>query len=226
MACAAQQLLPIVVLISGRGSNLGSIIEATRRGDLPVDIRAVISNRPGVAGIEISRQAGIETRIIDHTRYADRAGFDAALKTAIDAYNPGLVVLAGFMRILTPEFVDHYHGRLINIHPSLLPEFPGLNTHQRALDAGRKVAGATVHFVTAETDGGPAFLQVRIAIRENDTAETLAERVLQQEHRLYPEAIRRVAEGHIVLDEQDRVLFDGMPLDSACLLEPDVASGT
>ncbi|UCC57363.1 MAG: phosphoribosylglycinamide formyltransferase [Gammaproteobacteria bacterium] len=226
MAGAAQQPLPIVVLISGHGSNLEAIIEANRRSELPVDIRAVICNRPDAGGIEISRQAGIETRIIDHTRYADRAGFDAALQTAIDAYNPGLVVLAGFMRILTPGFVDHYRGRLINIHPSLLPEFPGLNTHQRALDAGRQVAGATVHFVTAETDGGPAFLQVQVAVQENDTAETLAERVLQHEHRLYPEAIRRVAEGRIALDEKDRVLCDGIPLETACLLEPDVASGT
>jgi len=226
MAGAAQQTLPIVVLISGRGSNLEAIIEATRRGELPVDICAVISNRPDAAGIEISRQAGIETVVVDHACYSDRARFDATLQTTIDSFNPGLVVLAGFMRILTPGFVNHYHGRMINIHPSLLPEFPGLNTHQRALDAGKRVAGATVHFVTAETDGGPAFLQVRVAIQENDTAETLAARVLQHEHRLYPEAIRQVAGGRIALDEQGRATLDGIPLETASLLEPDVATGT
>jgi phosphoribosylglycinamide formyltransferase-1 len=226
MAGAAQHPLSIVVLISGRGSNLEAIIEATRRGELPVDICAVISNRPDAAGITIARRAGIEAVVIDHACHADRASFDAVLQTTIDSYNPDLVVLAGFMRILTPEFVDHYRGRLINIHPSLLPEFPGLNTHQRALDAGKQVAGATVHFVTAETDGGPAFLQVRVAIQENDTAETLAKRVLQHEHRLYPEAIRQVAEGRIALDEQDRATLDGIPLATAPLLEPEVATGT
>ena len=226
MAGAVQQPLPIVVLISGRGSNLEAIIEAIGNGTLPVEIRAVISNRPDAAGITISRRAGLETMVIDHTCHADRASFDAALQTTIDLFNPGLVVLAGFMRILAPEFVDHYRGRLINIHPSLLPEFPGLNTHQRALDAGKQVTGATVHFVTAETDGGPAFLQVRVAIQENDTAETLAERVLQQEHRLYPEAIRQVAEGRIAMDEQDRATRDGIPLDNVPLLASDVATGT
>jgi phosphoribosylglycinamide formyltransferase-1 len=226
MAGAAQQPLPIVVLISGRGSNLEAIIEATRRGELPVDICAVISNRPDAAGITIARRAGIEAVVIDHACHANRARFDADLQTTIDSYNPGLVVLAGFMRILTPGFVDHYRGRMINIHPSLLPEFPGLNTHQRALDAGKRVTGATVHFVTAETDGGPAFLQVRVAIQENDTAETLAARVLQHEHRLYPEAIRQVAGGRIALDEQGRATLDGIPLETASLLEPDVATGT
>jgi len=164
--------------------------------------------------------------VIDHAGYTDRASFDAGLQTAIDSFSPGLVVLAGFMRILTPGFVDHYHGRLINIHPSLLPEFPGLNTHQRVIDAGRKVTGATVHFVTPETDGGPAFVQVCVPVHKDDTAGTLNERVLRQEHRLYPEAIRQVAEGRIALDEQGRATRDGMPLDSVPLLDPEVTADT
>lgn len=226
MAGADQQPLPIVVLISGRGSNLGAIIDATRRGELPVDIRAVISNRPDAAGITISRRAGIDTVVIDHACHFDRASFDAALQTTIDSFEPGLVVLAGFMRILTPGFVEHYRGRLINIHPSLLPEFPGLNTHQRVIDAGREVTGATVHFVTPEADAGPAFLQVHVAVRADDSAETLAGRVLNAEHRLYPEAIRMVAEGRIALDNDDTVTLDGAPLESVPLLGSAVATGT
>jgi phosphoribosylglycinamide formyltransferase-1 len=226
MAGAAQQPLPIVVLISGRGSNLEAIIEAARGGELPVDIRAVISNRPDAAGIAIARRAGIETVVIDHACQADRASFDAALQTTIDTYNPGLVVLAGFMRLLTPGFVEQYRGRLINIHPSLLPDFPGLNTHQRVIDAGREVTGATVHFVTAETDGGPAYLQARVAVRKDDTAGTLAARVLRQEHRLYREAIRQVAEGRIALDNEDRVILDGVPLETVPLLGTAVVTGT
>jgi phosphoribosylglycinamide formyltransferase-1 len=218
MSGAVQSPLPIVVLISGHGSNLEAIIEATRRGELPVAIRAVICNRPDAAGITKSRRAGIETVVIDHACYADRASFDATLQATIDSFHPGLVVLAGFMRILTPQFVDHYRGRLINIHPSLLPEFPGLNTHQRVIDAGREMSGATVHFVTPETDGGPAFLQVRVAVRKDDSAETLAGRVLREEHRLYPEAIRMVAEGRIALADDDTVTLDGVPLESVPLL--------
>jgi phosphoribosylglycinamide formyltransferase-1 len=219
MAGAAQQPLPVVVLISGRGSNLEAIIEATRCGELPVNIRAVISNRPDVPGLRISRRAGIETVVIDHACHADRAGFDTALQTSIDTFDPGLVILAGFMRILTPGFVDHYRGRLINIHPSLLPEFPGLNTHQRVIDAGREVTGATVHFVTPETDGGPAFLQARVAVRKDDSAGTLAARVLQQEHRLYPEAIRQLAAGRVALANGDQVTLDGVPLETVPVLD-------
>ena len=225
MAGAAQQALPIVVLISGRGSNLEAIITATRHGELPVEIRAVICNRPDAPGIEIARRAGIETVVVDHACHADRASFDADLQAAIDVFDPGLVVLAGFMRILTPRFVDHYRGRLINIHPSLLPEFPGLNTHQRVIDAGRKVTGATVHFVTAETDGGPAFLQARVAVYADDTADTLAARVLQQEHRLYPEAIRRLVAGRVELADGDSVKLDGAPLETVPVLAGDVVAG-
>jgi phosphoribosylglycinamide formyltransferase-1 len=218
MTAAISERLPIVVLISGRGSNLNAIIDAMESGELPVEIRAVISNRPEAPGLQRAALAGIRTIVIDHACYQDRAAFDHTLSATIDALQPGLVVLAGFMRILTPEFVDHYRGRLINIHPSLLPEFPGLNTHQRVIDAGREVSGATVHFVTPETDGGPAFLQVRVAVRKDDSAEALAGRVLNEEHRLYPEAIRMVAEGRIALANDDTVTLDGVPLDSVPLL--------
>jgi len=226
MAGAAQHPLPVVVLISGRGSNLKAIIEAIGDNALPIDIHAVISNRPNAAGIRIARAAGLKTIVVNHTCHADRAGFDAALQHIIDAFDPGLVVLAGFMRILTAGFVEHYRGRLINIHPSLLPEFPGLNTHQQVIDAGRPVTGATVHFVTPETDGGPAFLQVQVAVHEDDTAATLAERVLLQEHRLYPEAIRQVAEGRIVLENENTVTLDGIPLQAVPVLGNGQGPGT
>ena len=205
--------LPIVILISGRGSNLQAIIDRTAAGKLPVEIRAVISNRPLAGGLQQATQAGLETRIIDHTGYTDREAFDEALQACIDSYQPALVVLAGFMRILTPGFVDHYRGRMLNIHPSLLPDLPGLNTHQRALDAGLREHGASVHFVTEATDGGPVLLQTRVAIREDDNVDSLAARVLQQEHRLYPQAIRWFAEGRIFLDENGHIQLDGRLLE-------------
>jgi len=193
--------LPIVILISGRGSNLQAIIDRAAQGELPVGIRAVISNRPDATGLVHARQAGLETRVIDHTTYENRETFDQALQTCIDSYRPGLVVLAGFMRILTPGFVNHYRGRLLNVHPSLLPDFPGLNTHQRVIDASGREHGASIHFVTAATDGGPVVLQARVAVRTDDTAASLAARVLEQEHRLFPQVIHWFAEGRIFLDE-------------------------
>lgn len=211
--------LPIVVLISGRGSNLNAIIDAMDAGELPVEIRAVISNRPDAPGLQRAALAGIRTLIIDHACYRDRTAFDRALSMTIDALQPGLVVLAGFMRILTPEFVEHYRGRLLNIHPSLLPDFPGLHTHQRALDAGCSEHGASVHFVTAAVDGGPVIAQVRVPVSTADTAATLAERVLQQEHRLYPAVIRWYAEQRLVLAPDGQVLLDGIPLDHPRQLE-------
>jgi phosphoribosylglycinamide formyltransferase-1 len=213
--------MPIVVLISGRGSNLQSIIDSVAAGDLPVEIRAVISNRPGVQGLQRASQAGIATQVVDHRHYPDRAAFDAALQVAIDDYRPELVALAGFMRILTPAFVHHYRGRIINIHPSLLPEFPGLNTHQRVLDAGRAVTGATIHFVTEEMDGGPAILQARVPVVAGDDAESLAARVLEQEHRMYPAVIRWYAEGRVRLDTEGRVRFDDVPLEGPRLLDSE-----
>ena len=204
--------LPVVVLISGRGSNLNAIIDAQNAGELPIEIRAVISNRPDAGGLQRPALAGIRTIVIDHACHNNRTAFERALRMTIDAFQPALVVLAGFMRILSPAFVQHYQGRMLNIHPSLLPEFPGLNTHQRALEAGCREHGASVHFVTEETDGGPVALQVRVPVHDDDTAESLARRVLEQEHRIYPLAIRWFAEQRLALDRNGRILFDGKPL--------------
>lgn len=196
------QRLPLVILISGRGSNLQAILEQSRSGQLPVEIRAVISNRPQAQGLERARRAGVETQVLDHRQYPNREAFDLALMKVIDRYAPELVVLAGFMRILTAEFVRHYQGRLMNIHPSLLPNFPGLDTHRRALQAGKREHGASVHFVTNKVDGGPIILQARVPVYPDDTPDTLAARVLEEEHRIYPEAIRAFAEGKIRLEEE------------------------
>jgi len=182
----------VVILISGRGSNMISIVEAMQDGSLPITVAAVISNRPDAAGLEYAKQLNIATAVIDHKDFETRENFDQALAQKIDNYTPDLVVLAGFMRILTTEFVEQFAGRLINIHPSLLPKFKGLNTHQRAIDAGEKEHGASVHFVTPELDDGPVVLQASVAVFENDTVKTLAARVLEQEHNLYPEAIRKL----------------------------------
>jgi phosphoribosylglycinamide formyltransferase-1 len=219
MTAAISERLPIVVLISGRGSNLNAIIDAMESGDLPVEIRAVISNRPEAPGLQRAALAGIRTIVIDHACYQDRAAFDHTLSATIDALQPGLVVLAGFMRILTAQFVEHYHGRLLNIHPSLLPAFPGLHTHQRALDAGCREHGASVHFVTATVDGGPVIAQARVPVLADDTATTLAERVLLQEHRLYPLVIGWYAQQRLGLAPGGRVLFDGKPLEEPRQLE-------
>ena len=215
MTESASAPLPVVILISGRGSNLQAIIDAVARGTLAVDIRAVISNRPDAAGLQRASEAGIATTVVDHTLYADRLAFDQALQACIDHYQPGLVILAGFMRILSADFVAHYRGRMLNIHPSLLPDFPGLNTHQRVLDAGCKLHGASVHFVTADIDGGPLVLQTRVPVHDDDSTDSLAARVLEQEHHLYPLAIRWFAEGRLRLDENGQALLDG-----AILTEP------
>ncbi len=196
-----QTPLPIVVLISGRGSNLGAIIRTIAEDGLPVAIRAVISNRPGAAGLRLAQSAGIPTHTLDHRLLPDRQAFDQQLLGLIEPYQPALVVLAGFMRILTPEFVRHYHGRMINSHPSLLPDLPGLNTHARALKEGRKEHGASVHFVTEELDGGPVIGQARVPVLPGDTPETLAQRVLAQEHRLYPDVLRWFAEHRVRLTD-------------------------
>lgn len=202
--------LPVVVLISGRGSNLQAIIDAAA-DDLPVDLRAVISNRPGAAGLERADQAGVHTEVLDHEAYPSREAYDEALQALVDGFRPGLVVLAGFMRILTPAFVEHYRGRMMNIHPSLLPAFPGLNTHQRALDAGVREHGASVHFVTDEVDGGPVITQARVPVRPRDTADDLAARVLKQEHRIFPQAVHWFAEGRLEL-KGHRAFLDGKPV--------------
>jgi phosphoribosylglycinamide formyltransferase-1 len=183
----------IVILISGAGSNMRAIVQAARQGAwqerFGVRVAAVISNQPQAPGLAYARGEGIATDVVDHTAWPDRASFDTALAAAVDRYDPALVVLAGFMRIVTPSFVARYEGRLLNIHPSLLPAFPGLHTHRRALEAGCRIAGATVHPVTAELDGGPILAQAAVPVLSGDTAATLAARVLSQEHILYPRAI-------------------------------------
>jgi len=191
--------LPIVVLISGRGSNLQSIIDGIANGTLAADLRCVVSNQPDAPGLDRARRAGVTTLAVDHRAYPNRAAFDAALCEHIDEYQPGLVVLAGFMRILTAEFVEHYLGRLINIHPSLLPAFTGLDTHRRAIEAGATEHGASVHFVTPELDGGPIIVQARVPVLSGDTPDLLAARVLEQEHRILPQAIQWFAERRLEL---------------------------
>jgi len=204
-------LLPIVVLISGSGSNLQAIIDQAARGELPVEIRAVISNRPNAVGLERARSAGIPAETLDHKDFGDRETFDHALMARIDAYQPKLVVLAGFMRLLSDAFVAHYAGRLLNIHPSLLPELKGLDTHRRAIEANKTEHGASVHFVTAELDGGPVVLQARVPVLPGDDVQALAARVLQQEHRMYPEAIRWFAQGRLRMTG-NLAYLDGKPL--------------
>jgi phosphoribosylglycinamide formyltransferase-1 len=186
----------IVILISGAGSNMAAIVRAARsdrwEARLGARVAAVLSNKPDAAGLMFAREQGIETAVVDHKTYGSREDFDAALATAIDRYQPALVVLAGFMRILTPAFVARYEGRLLNIHPSLLPAYPGLHTYQRALDDGCWVAGATVHRVTADLDHGPILAQAVVPVLPGDTAQALAARVLTQEHRIYPAAIAQL----------------------------------
>lgn len=180
----------VVVLISGSGSNLQALIDSIAHDGNPARIAAVICNRAGAHGLERAKQAGIATELLDHKQFDGREAFDAALIQAIDAHQPDLVVLAGFMRILTPPFVEHYAGRMLNIHPSLLPLFPGMATHRQALEAGVTEHGATVHFVTAELDHGPAVASAIVPVLPGDTEDSLSARVLVQEHLLYPRAIR------------------------------------
>jgi len=184
----------VVVLISGRGSNLQALLDA----GLPVS--AVISNVAGAKGLEIAAARGIATRVVEQRRFPTREAFDAALAAEIDAFRPRLVALAGFMRVLTPGFVERYRGRLLNIHPSLLPAFPGLDTHRRALEAGAKRHGCTVHFVTADLDHGPIVIQAVVPVRDGDSPETLAARVLKQEHVVYPRAVRWFLDGKLVIE--------------------------
>lgn len=206
-----KQPLRVVVLISGSGSNLQALIDGQQSGALPIEIVAVISNRPDVFGLERARQAGISARLLDHKGFANREPFDQALMALIDEYQPGLVVLAGFMRILTPAFTAHYLGRMLNIHPSLLPAYQGLHTHQRVLDAGERYHGVTVHFVTAELDGGPPVVQARLSIRPDDDASSLAKRIQTQEHHIYPLAVGWFAQGRLQMRD-GRALLDGEPL--------------
>lgn len=207
----SQSLCKLVILISGSGSNLQSFIDSSQTGELSGQISAVFSNRADAYGLERAAKANIPTQVIDHSQYQSRADFDAELMQRIDQYQPDLVILAGFMRILTPGFVQHFHGRLLNIHPSLLPKYPGLHTHQRAIDASDEIAGATVHFVTEELDGGPAVLQASVPVASDDSAETLAKRILGKEHRIYPLAAEWFAQGRLQLQD-NRALLDGEAL--------------
>ena len=201
----------VVVLLSGSGSNLQALIDSARAGDSPVRIRAVISNRADAYGLERARNAGIDTAVLDHKGFDGREAFDRALIEQIDAFSPHLVVLAGFMRILSGDFVRHYAGRLLNIHPSLLPKYKGLPPHQRALEAGDAEHGCSVHFVTEELDGGPLVVQAIIPVATDDTPETLAQRVHSQEHQIYPLAVSWFAAGRLRLGASG-ALLDGQPL--------------
>ncbi len=189
----------IVILISGRGSNMQAIVERCTAERWPAAVVAVIGNRPDAAGLRFAAERGIATVVVDHHGFADRADFDRALAAAIDAFAPDLVLLAGFMRILGEGFVQHYAGRLLNVHPSLLPAFAGLHTHRRAIEAGCKLVGATVHLVTAALDHGPIVAQAAVAVLADDTPQTLADRVLAAEHRLYPLAVRWFVDGALLI---------------------------
>ena len=201
----------VVVLISGSGSNLQALIDSITQDGNPARIAAVICNRADAYGLVRAQNAGIPTRVLDHKQFDGREAFDAALIEAIDGFDPQLVVLAGFMRILTGDFVRHYEGRLLNIHPSLLPKYKGLHTHQRALEAGDREHGCSVHFVTEELDGGPLVVQAVLPVELHDTPQSLAQRVHVQEHLIYPMAVRWFAEGRLTLGDQG-ALLDGQLL--------------
>jgi phosphoribosylglycinamide formyltransferase-1 len=201
----------IVVLLSGQGSNLGALVRAAREEAWPARVVAVLSNKPDVGGLAIAASHGIPGVVVDHKAYPDREAFDAALAEAIDAHAPDLVVLAGFMRILTPGFVQRYAGRMMNIHPSLLPSFTGLHTHRRAIEAGCKVAGATVHFVNADLDHGPIVVQAAVPVLPGDDERALAARVLAAEHRIYPAAVRWFVNDRLRLEGGRVEQLDGEP---------------
>jgi len=197
-----------VVLISGGGSNLQAFIDQISTKQLDLDIRLVLSNVPSAYGLERAKLAGIECDCINHREFATRLDFDQAMMTRIDSVRPDIVILAGFMRILTPQFVNHYRQRLVNIHPSLLPKYTGVNTHQRAIDAGETWHGASIHYVIPELDAGPVILQGRLKITPNDSSDTLQQRIHTIEHQLYPLAVKWITEGRLTI-ENKQVLLDG-----------------
>lgn len=206
----------IVILISGRGSNMEALLKAK----LPCEVAAVISNKADAAGLEIARQHGVATAAISHKDFANREAFDAALAQKINQFKPDFVVLAGFMRILTAGFVNQYAGRLINIHPSLLPAYTGVDTHERALKDGVKIHGCTVHFVTADLDHGPIIIQAAVPVRQDDTPATLSARVLHEEHRVFPQAVRWLCAGNVRLNTLGRVETDRLEQRGATLISP------
>ena len=199
--------LAVVVLISGNGSNLQAIMDFIQQQALPIEIKAVISNQAGAYGLTRAKKAGIQTRVVDHRDHDSRDDFDQALQACIDTYQPDLIILAGFMRILTPAFVEHFRGKMLNIHPSLLPRYQGLNTHQRVLESGDKQHGVSVHLVTPELDAGPVILQSTVPVYPNDTVETLAKRVHEQEYLIYPKVLKWIVEGRVKI-KGDQVWLD------------------
>jgi phosphoribosylglycinamide formyltransferase-1 len=207
----------LVILVSGGGSNLQSLIDGCAGDKINATVSAVISNNPNAGGLERAAKAGIPNLAIDHRAFNSRETFDQALSELIDSFSPDLVILAGFMRILTAEFVDHYLGRMMNIHPSLLPAYPGLNTHQRAIEAGDKKAGATVHFVTPELDGGPPIIQAQVNIDATDNKNTLATKVLTYEHKIYPEAVRWFCNNRLVM-QNNQVRLDNSPISESGII--------
>ena len=217
MTVGDQPLSKIIVLISGSGSNLQSFIDACEEGSVDGKIMAVISNRPGVKGLDRAAAANIPNIVVDHRAFESREEFDQYLAEIINGFTPDLIVLAGFMRILTDGFVNQFVGKLINIHPSLLPSYPGLNTHQRAIEAGDSVAGATVHFVTPELDGGPAILQAQVPILSTDSSAELAARVLVEEHKIYPLVAQWYCQGRIIMDK-GIVFHDSVEVEKSGLL--------
>lgn len=212
--------LKVAVLISGRGSNLQALIDAAREPGHPAEIALVLSNRADAGGLQLAAAAGIATAVVPHRDYPDRESFEAALDARLCAAEIGLVCLAGFMRLLTPGFVARWRDRLINVHPSLLPAFPGLDTHARALKAGVRFAGCTLHFVRAAMDDGPIILQAAVPVRADDTPDSLAARVLAEEHRCYPLAMRWIAEGRVAVRDE-RVEIDGAETPPAGLISPE-----
>jgi phosphoribosylglycinamide formyltransferase-1 len=216
----SDQPLSLVVLISGRGSNLNAILDAIQAGELQATVKAVISSRVDADGLTRARECNIDTLALDPVDYPVREDYDRALQGLIDQFEPDLVVLAGFMRILSPGFVQHYAGRIINIHPSLLPALRGLDTHRRALQEGVSEHGASVHFVTEELDGGPVIIQVRVPVLAGDDADTLAARVLREEHRLYVQALRLLAEKRVHWDGK-QLVYDQQPLRNPLQLDPE-----
>ena len=215
----------VAILISGRGSNMAALIKAAQAADYPAEIALVLSNRPDAPGLAAAQAAGVTTATVDHKPFGkDRAAFEAVLQRELEAQRIDLVCLGGFMRLFTPDFVTRWHGRMLNIHPALLPAFPGLDTHERALAAGVKLHGATVHFVVPEMDAGPIIAQAALAVRADDTAASLAARVLALEHRIYPLALRLVAEGRVRLDG-DRCVIEGERASDDVLLAPEIDVG-
>src|SRR3954470_15956789 len=213
----------VAILISGRGSNMSALINAAAAADYPAEIVLVLSNKPDAAGLKLARASGVEALAIESKRFGnDRAGFEAALQSTLEQHGVELICLGGFMRLFTAEFVRRWYGRMLNIHPALLPSFPGLEPQAQALRAGVKISGATVHFVTPETDSGPILMQGAVAVRDDDTAETLAARILQIEHRIYPDALRLVAAGTVKIEDEVCKVTASISCDNS-LISPALA---